>query len=199
MDTFKRYPEVYPLTNISANSIVTCLFVHFIWNPFRNPVWSRQWIYKRLIPRSHKMVRYLAIDVNSLPSTVTRLRREISPDNKIKSQKRYCLKKEGSWYENINFLLFALRECPQESFGYSPFELLYERQIRGQVLRDQWFSDTSVPQNQIIILEQSYPKFSYDSKSQNREFSPGDKMLLFFPVPGSPLKSTFTGPYDISH
>jgi hypothetical protein len=31
----------------------------------------------------------------------------------------------------ISFLVFAHREFPQESTGYSPFELLYGRDVRG--------------------------------------------------------------------
>ena len=35
-------------------------------------------------------------------------------------------------------LLFAVREIPQESLGFSPFDLLYGRNIRGpmQILRE---------------------------------------------------------------
>ena len=37
-------------------------------------------------------------------------------------------------------LLFAVREVPQESLGFSPFELLYGRDVRGPmaILRELW-------------------------------------------------------------
>ena len=37
-------------------------------------------------------------------------------------------------------LLFAVREIPQESLEFSPFELLYGRNVRGpmQILRELW-------------------------------------------------------------
>jgi len=36
--------------------------------------------------------------------------------------------------EFINALLFAYREVPQENFGFSPFEMLYSRMVRGLML-----------------------------------------------------------------
>ena len=44
------------------------------------------------------------------------------------------------WDKMIPYLLFAYREVPQSSTGFSPFELLYGREVRGplDVLRDQW-------------------------------------------------------------
>ena len=40
----------------------------------------------------------------------------------------------------IPFLLFAYREFPQSSTGFSPFELLYGRPVRGPLdtLRESW-------------------------------------------------------------
>ena len=35
------------------------------------------------------------------------------------------------WDKKIPYLLFAYREVPQASTGFSPFELLYDRDIRG--------------------------------------------------------------------
>ena len=39
-----------------------------------------------------------------------------------------------------NYLLFAYREVPQESTGFSPFELLYGRRVRGplDILKESW-------------------------------------------------------------
>ena len=44
------------------------------------------------------------------------------------------------WDRFIETLLFAYREVPQESTGFSPFELLYGRTLRGpmSILRDLW-------------------------------------------------------------
>ena len=43
----------------------------------------------------------------------------------------------NDWDKYLPTLLFAVREIPQESLGFSPFELLYGRNVRGpmQILR----------------------------------------------------------------
>ena len=35
------------------------------------------------------------------------------------------------WDRFIPYILFAYREVPQETMGFSPFELLYGREVRG--------------------------------------------------------------------
>ena len=47
-------------------------------------------------------------------------------------------------HEYLPYLLFAYREVPQESTGFSPFELLYGRKVRGplDVLRETWTGET---------------------------------------------------------
>ena len=49
--------------------------------------------------------------------------------------------KEGKdWDKLLPYLLFAYREVPQASTGFSPFELLYGRQVRGplDILNESW-------------------------------------------------------------
>ena len=39
--------------------------------------------------------------------------------------KRMCSERPKDWDRYINALLFAYRETPHESLGFSPFEMLY--------------------------------------------------------------------------
>ncbi len=54
----------------------------------------------------------------------------------------------GKWLEP---LLFAVREVPQASTGFSPFELLYGRQPRGvlDVIKESWEEGPSNSRNEI--------------------------------------------------
>lgn len=47
------------------------------------------------------------------------------------------------WDKLIPYLLFAYREVPQAATGFSPFELLYGRTVRGplDVLGESWVAD----------------------------------------------------------
>ena len=54
--------------------------------------------------------------------------------------KRLCSEQPRQWHRFINPLLFAYREVPQEFTGFSPFELLYGRAVRGPmtILKELW-------------------------------------------------------------
>ena len=45
--------------------------------------------------------------------------------------KKLCAEQPRHWYRFINAVFFAYREVPQESTGFSPFELLYGQTVRG--------------------------------------------------------------------
>ena len=67
---------------------------------------------------------------------------------------RKTAREEGKdWDRLIPFVLFAYREVPQASTGFSPFELLYGREVRGplDVLKEEW-----EPRNQSDINVASY-------------------------------------------
>ena len=52
------------------------------------------------------------------------------------------------WHRYINPLLFAYREVAHESTGFSPFELLYERAVRGPmfILKELWTKEVEAPE-----------------------------------------------------
>ena len=54
--------------------------------------------------------------------------------------RRMCAERPNDWDKHLPALLFAIREVPQESLGFSPFELLYGRSVRGlmAILRELW-------------------------------------------------------------
>ena len=54
--------------------------------------------------------------------------------------RKYASEDGKDWDRLLLYVLFAYREAPQESTGFSPFELLYGREIRGplDVLKEEW-------------------------------------------------------------
>ncbi|PIK59722.1 hypothetical protein BSL78_03385 [Apostichopus japonicus] len=54
--------------------------------------------------------------------------------------RRMCSERPSDWDRYLPALLFAYREAPQESLGFSPFELLYGRTVRGPlcILKELW-------------------------------------------------------------
>ena len=57
-----------------------------------------------------------------------------------------CAERPNDWDKYLSALLFAVREIPQESLGFSPFELLYGRNLRSpmQIFRELWSIEETV-------------------------------------------------------
>ena len=59
--------------------------------------------------------------------------------------RRMCAERPKDWDKYLPALLFSIREVPQESLGFSPFELLYGRSVRGPmaILRELWYGEVN--------------------------------------------------------
>ena len=133
---------------------------------------------------------------------------------------RTFVAEEGKdWDKLIPYLLFAYREVPQATTGFSPFELLYGRDVRGplDVLRESWeshqrSSDSIVSYvltmrekmekmseivQENISKAQRYQKKWYDKNAREREFKEGDLVLVLLPTSTNKLLARWKGPYTI--
>ena len=132
--------------------------------------------------------------------------------------KKFAMENNRDWDENIDLLLFAIRESPQESLGYSSFEL-FGKNLCGPLkpVKDRWFQSTPVSnitvaqyldnlRNKLVSaklmarqnLEHAQKRMKIQQKNAvTRCFEVGDKVLIFFPISGTPLKSIYTGSYTV--
>ncbi len=123
------------------------------------------------------------------------------------------------WDRLIPYFLFAYREVPQASTGFSPFELLYGRSVRGplDILKESWKaakrSDESVVSHVLSIREkmekmselvcqnlkgaQKAQKRWYDKNASDREFQPADQVLILLPTSSNKLLAQSQGPFQI--
>ena len=70
--------------------------------------------------------------------------------------RKFTESNQKDWDEHLPYLLFAYREVPQESTGFSPFELLYGRRVRGplDVPKEAWVGYEGEKENTSIhVLE----------------------------------------------
>ena len=124
------------------------------------------------------------------------------------------------WDTLLPYVLFAYREVPNESTGFSPFELLFGCYIRGSldILRNAWTEDTvndttalawvlkmreKLEKMQAVAQErqettQSTMKKRYDRNTRTRSFQKGDQVLVLMPVPSGKLAAQWTGTYLIT-
>ena len=136
--------------------------------------------------------------------------------------KRLCSEQPRQWHRYINPLLFAYREVPQESTGFSPFELLYGRAVRGPmtILKQLWTKEVEEPEvknSYQFVFElrekledtlklahselekaQQKGKHYYDRKSKVRKFQPGEKVLVLLPTDHNKLLMQLKGPFEDS-
>lgn len=104
----------------------------------------------------------------------------------------------------IPFLLFAYREVPQCSTGFSPFELLYCRQVQGplDMLKEGWMAEEPAQcsvASYILQMRDKLEKFRnmaqenlqvaqkkqkvwYDKHTRERDLQPRQKVLVLLQV-----------------
>ena len=130
---------------------------------------------------------------------------------------KLCAERPKDW----DTLLFAYREVPQESLGFSPFELIYRWPVRGpmQVLRELWTKDiedpqvrttyqyvldlrerlestVSLAQQNLQNMSKKYKKY-YTRKSRRRNLKVGSKVLVLLPTKANKLLICWKGPYEV--
>ena len=132
-----------------------------------------------------------------------------------------CAEKPKDWDRYVGPLLFAYREVRQESLGYSPFELLYGRTVRGpmSILRELLTSERVEPevkttyeyvvdlkerlndtcelaQRELQKSQQKQRKY-YNQKTKVRTFQTGDSVLVLLPTDSNKLLLQWQGPFKV--
>ncbi|XP_077551257.1 uncharacterized protein LOC144164889 [Haemaphysalis longicornis] len=135
--------------------------------------------------------------------------------------KKMCQEKPRTWDRYLAPLLFAYREVPQASLGFSPFDLIYGRHVRGPltVLKEIWTNeniDREVRTTYSYLvdlrdrLEQTCrlaheelqkahikQKKYYDRKCRRRKLHPGEKVLILLPTALNKLLMQWKGPFKV--
>ena len=135
--------------------------------------------------------------------------------------KRLCSENPREWDRYLPALLFAMREIPCSSLGFSPFELLYGRHVRGpmEVLRELLTNEEVEPERkteyEYVIelrerlveswkmaqenLKQSARRYKmyYDRGARKRKLKVGNKVLVLLPTEQNKLLVRWKGPYEV--
>lgn len=135
--------------------------------------------------------------------------------------KKMCEERPTDWDRYLPAILFAYREAPQDSLGFSPFEMLYGRTVRGpiSILKELWTNEEGeeeVKTTYQFVLDlksrledtcrfaqealkqssQTYKKY-FDKKAKNRQLQVGDKALLLLPTDHNKILMHWKGPFVV--
>ena len=140
-DYATRYPEAIPLPSTEAPRIVKELVLLFSRVGVPEEVLTDQGpnFMSALLSEVYRALQIRRIRTTPYhPQTDGLVERF---NGTLKSMiKKFTSRNKRDWDEYLPYLLFAYREVPQESTGFSPFELLYGHRVRGplDVIREGW-------------------------------------------------------------
>ena len=145
-----RFPEAIPLKNIKAPKIVAALIKFFTIVGLPKTIRSDQGS-NFMSGVFQQVMCELGIKQYTLSACHPQSQGALEKFHQtLKNMIRAEQKKD--WDEGVHLLLFAVREAVQESLGFSPFELLFGRKVRGPLkfLKESWLEED----DHVSLLEQ---------------------------------------------
>lgn len=222
VDYATRYPEAVPLRNIDTKSVAEALLGVYSRVGFPREV---------LTDNGSQFTSDVMREVSRLLSIKQLTTTPYHPacnglverfNGTLKSMlKKLCEERPKDWDRYVNALLFAYRETPQASTGFSPFELLYGRSVRGPlaILKELWTeevdeAETKTTYQYVLDLQerlqktcelardeikkaQKRYKFHYNKRAKSRKFKVGDEVLLLLPTSNNKLLMHWKGPFTV--
>ena len=201
VDYATRYPEAVPLEKIDTESIAEALM----------GIFSRVGFPREIL--SDNGTQFVSQVMREVTRLISVKRLFSSPYHPMANG--LCEKFNGTLKK------FAYREVPQESTGFSPFELLYGRTLRGpmSILRDLWTKEgidnevittyqyvfdlrnrieetCTLARENLLTAQQRYKKH-FDKTARLRTMDVGERVLVMLPTDHNKLLLRWKGPYPI--
>lgn len=221
-DYATRFPKAFPLHTVTAPAVLRCLVQLFSRVGIPEEIVTDQGtnFTSRLLQLFHRQLGISPIKTTPYHPQTDGLVERFNQTLKKMLQKFVC-DTGRDWDRWLPFLLFAYREVPQASTGFSPFELLYGWDVQGplDLLRKSWETPSSAASDRSVVqfvLEmrdrlaeyreeaevnlreaQQSQKAWYDRQARHREFQPGQKVLLLLPSSTSKLLAKWQGPFTV--
>ena len=215
-DYATRYPEAFPLRSIDAGTIAEKLVELISRVGVPDEVLTDQGsnFTSKLLAKIYEMLKIKGIRTTLYhPHTDGLVERF---NGTLKNMLRRCTRQNPrDWDTLLPYLLFAYREVPQESMGFSPFELLYGRAVRGplDILKESWETKEKCPEDVVTYVTEMWSRLEemselarenlkkaqvkqkvwYDHKARERVFQAGDKVSSTT----HKLTAEWQGPYEV--
>ena len=220
LDYATRYPEAIPLRAATAKAIAHELFMLFSRVGICDSIISDQGtcFMSRVLNNLYKWLKVKRIRTSVYhPQTDGLVERF---NQTLKKMLKKLVDVDGrDWDQLIPYVLFSIREVPQASTGFSPFELLYGRQPRGllDIAKEAWESQPCPQRSVIEHIERLQTRARkvwplvrehmtqaqrdqsrvYNRGAVVREFQIGEKVLVLVPSNECKFLARWQGPYEI--
>ncbi|KAJ8356682.1 hypothetical protein SKAU_G00194760 [Synaphobranchus kaupii] len=220
LDYATRYPEAIPLRSMATKGIARELMLLFSRAGLPEEILTDQGT-----PFMSRIMRDLCqlMKVTQLRTSVYHPQTDglVERFNQtLKKMLKKTMEADGrNWDQLLPFVLFAIREVPQASTGFSPFELLYGRRPRGllDLAKEAWEHQPSPHRTMVEHVEEVRERMAtiwpmvrehiaeaqtaqarvYNRGAQPREFAPGDKVLVLVPTSECKFLAKWNGPYEV--
>ncbi|XP_060126466.1 uncharacterized protein LOC132591526 [Zootoca vivipara] len=221
VDYATRYPEAIPLKDIDSKTVAKALMSVFLRLGFPKEIitdlgtsFTSKTMEELLTLCGIKHVKTTAYHPQSngltekFNSTLSRM------------LKTYSINHPNDWDERLQHFLFGYREVPQESTGFSPFELLFGRQPQGplDLMKAAWSGEEQIDSPDVVTYLQELQsdlqelreqaahnlqqaqrrqKQWYDAHARDRTFQPGDSVLVLRTRRRKKLEMSWDGPFKV--
>lgn len=220
LDYATRYPEALPLRNTSSKAIARELFQLFTRTGFPKEILTDQGtpFMSRVMADVCKLFRIKQLRTSVYHPQTDGL---VERFNKtLKSMLKRVVQRDGKdWDCLLPALLFAIREVPQASTGFSPFELVYGRRPRGLLdfVKEEWESEPSQHKSVLEYVSQMQERIRtvlplvkehlqkaqeaqrrvYNRAAKIRNFQVGDRVAVLIPTVESKFLARWQGPFEV--
>ncbi|XP_072043172.1 uncharacterized protein [Amphiura filiformis] len=222
MDYATRFPEAVPLRNIDSISVAEALLDIYSRVGFPREVLSDQGrqFTSEVMAEVNRLLSIRQLTTTAWHPMTNGMCERFNGVLKA-SLRKMCEERPRDWDRYINALLFAYRETPHASTGFSPFDLLYGRSVRGPLgmLKEFWTGQIEEPETKTTFeyvldlqdrlqktcdlareeMKKSQGKYKmyYDRKAKARKFDVGDEVLLLLPTDHNKLLLHWKGPFPV--
>ena len=223
IDMATRYPEAVPLRNIDTVSVAEALVEIFCRVGVPREILSdRGTQFKsELMSEINRLLSIKALYTTPYHAACNGMVERLNGTLK-NMLKKICIDHPNEWDRYINVALFAYREIPNDTLKFSPFELLYGRNVRGplsilhELVSNDAIDSELKPSYQYVVdlrtklqdmaktaidnSEISATKYKeyFDKKTTTRKFKVNDEVLIMRPTSSNKFVMQWKGPYIIS-
>lgn len=220
---FSKYLEAIPIQNMLSETVVEALMQIFSRLGYAREVQTnlgRRFISclttltTLFLEKFRVMLRHSSV-CHPASNNVERLNRTIKRLLKV-----MCVGHGKDWEENLPHAFLALRNAVSNSTGFSPAELVFGKSLRipETLLYEQWTGDNQEPKllteyvfglmnrlkrcqklaNENMIESKLKLKMWYDKKAVEREFKPGDQVLVLVTNKRHKMSVSWKGPGKVT-